>query len=253
MSNSNQGKVSVALSVGLLAAVAAMAFPLITEDASAEKKHASAQKAVSSERLAPSLPANQEMQSAPMPPVAIAASQVEPTAASTTTPAAGTVLPQPSPVTETVAPAMPVKMEPVSGGRKPAEVEVTKSAVAAPTKAEKPAAKPSAVKPAQAKPAKEEPKKPSEPVKKPEHNATAETNQWDAIRPEAPAKREKVVPAQQARQEIPVTISGDKAWVQIEPTRTVTVRKGDELPHFGKVLEIRKNEVVTEKGTLTTQ
>lgn len=72
--------------------------------------------------------------------------------------------------------------------------------------------------------------------------------------PQAVMKKEPVAtPAQSAvRRDIPVTISGEKAWVQIEPTRTVTVRKGDILPNLGKVLEIRKTEVVTEHGTLFT-
>jgi hypothetical protein len=55
-----------------------------------------------------------------------------------------------------------------------------------------------------------------------------------------------------SKEDMTVTISGEQAWVQVSPTRTVTVRKGDVLPNLGKVIEIRKNEVVAEKGTLTT-
>jgi hypothetical protein len=55
-----------------------------------------------------------------------------------------------------------------------------------------------------------------------------------------------------SKEEMTVTISGDKAWVQISPTQTLTVRKGDALPNLGKILEIKDKEVVAEKGTLTT-
>jgi hypothetical protein len=55
-----------------------------------------------------------------------------------------------------------------------------------------------------------------------------------------------------SKEEMTVTISGDQAWVQVSPTRTMPARKGDVLPNLGKILEIRKNEVVAEKGTLTT-
>lgn len=55
-----------------------------------------------------------------------------------------------------------------------------------------------------------------------------------------------------SKEEMTVTISGDQAWVQVSPTRTMPARKGDVLPNIGKILEIRKNEVVAENGTLTT-
>lgn len=55
-----------------------------------------------------------------------------------------------------------------------------------------------------------------------------------------------------SKDEMAVTISGQKAWVQVSPTRTIEAKKGDVLPNLGKILEIRGNQVVAENGTLTT-
>lgn len=55
-----------------------------------------------------------------------------------------------------------------------------------------------------------------------------------------------------SKDEMTVTISGDKAWVQVSPTQTLTARKGDVLPNLGKILEIKSNQVVAEKGILNT-
>lgn len=79
------------------------------------------------------------------------------------------------------------------------------------------------------------------------------------VQPIAPAVAEqRPVAAPQAnagfsaKEDMTVTISGQKAWVQVSPTRTMEAKKGDVLPHLGRILEIRGNQVVTEKGTLTT-
>lgn len=78
-----------------------------------------------------------------------------------------------------------------------------------------------------------------------------------AVSPEAPTER-KAAPSNSAnmsfasKDDMTVTISGQKAWVQVSPTRTMEAKKGDVLPNLGKILEIRGNQVVAEKGTLTT-
>lgn len=99
------------------------------------------------------------------------------------------------------------------------------------------------------------------------------TAQWEEIKSAVPAVVEKlpqvvaatpVAPAVHkgatsvgistpfSKDEMTVTISGDKAWVQVSPTQTMTARKGDVLPNLGKILEIKNNQVVAEKGILTT-
>jgi hypothetical protein len=54
-----------------------------------------------------------------------------------------------------------------------------------------------------------------------------------------------------SREEMTVTISGSTAWIQVSPTRTMQVKKGDVVPNLGKVIEIKKTEVVGEKGSVS--
>lgn len=97
--------------------------------------------------------------------------------------------------------------------------------------------------------------------------------QWEEVKSAAPAVVEKLPPVVAAapvtqpthkgatsagistpfsKDEMTVTISGDKAWVQVSPTQTMAARKGDVLPNLGKILEIKNNQVVAEKGILNT-
>lgn len=74
---------------------------------------------------------------------------------------------------------------------------------------------------------------------------------------QAPVERKAAVAAQPgsaftSKDDMSVIVSGQKAWVQVSPTRTMEAKKGDVLPNLGKILEIRGNQVVAEKGTLTT-
>ena len=88
-----------------------------------------------------------------------------------------------------------------------------------------------------------------------------------ALRASEPADRKEVSPPLQAIESTKnlksetsffskedmfvLTISGQQAWVAVSPSSTVPVRKGDILPGIGKILEIRKSEVIAEKATLT--
>lgn len=88
-----------------------------------------------------------------------------------------------------------------------------------------------------------------------QHAAPAPTSISQA--PAVSAEPKATAPVQAAttfssREDMAVTISGQKAWVQVSPTRTMEAKKGDVLPNLGKILEIRGNQVVAEKGTLTT-
>lgn len=65
---------------------------------------------------------------------------------------------------------------------------------------------------------------------------------WEEVSTEKPAV---------SKRDMTVVVSGDRAWVQVDPKRTITVKAGDVLPGMGRVLEVRDNKVVTEKGTLT--
>lgn len=58
------------------------------------------------------------------------------------------------------------------------------------------------------------------------------------------------IPKVQAFDPVALESAGDKAWVKISPSSTVIIKKGQELPNYGKLKEISNNQLVFEKGSI---